>query len=759
MTLSYLFLCVLAVSSTIAQRRNCNKPEEWDKLKKDIGVNSATTVYDVVSFFDINLAQNLQDTTYFNVSHWKLLDLKCTHAQRTGRPRLVLSAASPSPLEIIPTFITTTDTRVHIKIAIIQGDIFSRTEVRYLVILKWSMQGMWSVNTVSISLTINKGDDSTIRISGFPNPQTVSVRPFSESFLIKNHIPQNIESVMFSGGNHNFSFQTTNLSASYLPSRGYAISLYGRPAFKGPNQMSILFQHNAGSQKTTFGLTALYSSVSLSQLIQQLSGINISAVPVIGSVTPLQIGVMIATCNLDGIFVPLDDTDYLRQLFHGRLVKGTTLVAAFSDVTPHSHPSPYIVDLNETKVTFTTSGIKTPVKHILKLLKPGFDISSVHTCMPHGVPDIFETLYDTFFYDAQSETIGATVISDSTYWNAFGTNWLGLVFNKGVIALSNKEGVISMRLELDASVSIGSKTGRELTGSATLILTSGKPGLTSVHFSSTINATLQALVDAFGLSVSLTPPVVDATFPKGLTYKFSVMESVCPLIVVPPSGTALQGIMNIIGYELPASINLMSSTGITIDLTMVPINLDGSLFQLYCSENDTTKGPHFSWAIQQTLSPGLLKMDGHAFLLGKISQAAVLQITDTQYVMNIIAPFFLFDANLTFYAPYGPLSSVTFQVYGKLSPNWTVAIVNKAVEMITTAATNALAADKLVKARANATSIAKLDFDKAVRILSHQQRNYSRIEKGYVAVASVLGNTERHERKSCHNLSNCDLGK
>lgn len=753
MILSCIFLCVAAISSAAPQSRDCDRPEEWESLKKDINLNSDTTIYDVVSFFDTTLAQKLQDNTHFNVSYWKLFDLKCTHAQKTGRTRLVLSAASPVPLEIIPTFMTITGTRIHLKIAVIRGDIFSKSKV-HLLIINWSIQGKWAVHTVSVSLTINKGDDSTIRISGFPHPQMVSVRPFIESLFAKNRIPQNIESVMFPGSLDPFSFETTNFSATYLPSRDYAISLYGRPAFKGPKQMSIVLEHNAGSKKTAFGLTTLYSSVSLSQLILQLSGINISAVPVLGSVRPLQTGVMIATCNLDHISLPLDDNDYLRQLFNGRLFKGITLATVFSGVTPHSHPSPYIIHLDQTKATFATLGVKTPVKHILKLLKPEFDISSVS--MPQGVPNLFEVLYDDFFYDAQSETIGATALLDSTYLNAFGTNWLGLAFNKGVIALSDKQGVISMHMKLDASVSIRSNTGRELAGSAILVLSSGKPGSTFVHFSSTIYTTLQALVDAFGLSVSLISPAVDATFPKGLSYKFSVMENVFPLIVIPPSSTTLQGIMNIIGYEIPASINVVSSTEITIDLAMVPVNLDHNLFQFYYSENDKTKGPHVSWAIQQMASPSQLRMDGHALLLGKISQAAVLQITDTQYILDIVAPFFLFDAKLTFYAPYGPLSSATFQVQGELSSDWIAAIANEVVKVITTAATNAVAADSIAKARANDTSIAKTQFNEVVQLLHHQQKKHSQDQKDYHAAASDLHNVKRHELKSCHKLRNCD---
>lgn len=768
MMLSSVVLSLLAVSSAIPSQQDPCNPQKLEELKEEIGVNSTTTISDVIAFFDTKLAQTLSDSDFFQgstlspVTNWPLQRIKCHDDQ--GKTELILSADYLSPLEIIPMFMNITRVRVQMRLVAVRGDVFTKNSIQRLTVRGYSMHGLWTVNNTSASMTIKKGHESALYMSGPTHPQTVLFEPFIEALVGKDVIPQNIQSVAFSVGKPNFSLQNTKLRGFYSPSRGYSISLYGHQVFTGPHRMSILLQRNAGSQKTIFALTAVYSFIPLSQLVFRLSGIDVSSIPVIGSVSPAETGVMIATDEIHDVLVSRDDENDLLQLFNGWVLKGMTLVVGFNDTILGNHSSQDIIQLTQNKVTFTaTTRVRITVRELFKMLVPSFDIDSLS--LPQRVPNVFASTYNSFFIDTENEVISATVGLGDAYCNVFDINWLTLVFHKGVITLSDKRLFhITPHIELHAAVLIGSKSGKELSGHATLAISSMKPAMTAMQYNSSIgNVTVQDIMHALGLSVTLSRPLADASFPWGLTYSFSVMSDRPISNIVPPIGTTLQGTMNIIGYELPASITELDPvTGLVIDLTMMPIRLNDGLFHLYHAEKEETKGPQFHCTIKET-SPAFvsLRMDGHASLLGWISQPAVLQITDSQYIMDIVTPFFLFGAHLRFHGPYGPLSSVTFQVYGELSANWRAAIAENVVKLIVAAARNATAANASANTQAHVMSLAQTHLNDAVRDLGTQLSNYARVKEAYTHAVSVLDFVQRKKVKACHSVipGSCDLGK
>ena len=757
-TILLSLITVISVGST--QQQPCNQLK-MDELRRQLGVTRSTTMMDVISYFDRGLARNLAENDFFQhsnrspVSSWPLLNIKCY--RNLKRTDLVLSSVYSPSLDVIPMLMNITSVRSLIKIAVVRGDIFKKDADLKLVVRRCDIRGVWAVGGVSIGVKIRKGDNGVMYVSGsFYNP-IIQIKPFVESLAGKDVVPLNIESIAFPGSDVNFSLNDARLSGLYTESRGYAITLYGRPSFKGPRDIKILLQRDARSQRTVFALTAGYSSVSLSKLVHQLSGINTSAVPVIGLLTPEHSKVMIATDDVVDVFMPQDDGE-LAQIFGGRLLKGTSIGTSLSNLSPQNSSEQYVIRLGTHTVTFTTSGVGVPMCDLLKSLQPGFDVS--HLSLPHGIPNLLTRPVTTFFYDAEKSAIGANIDLDDLYQRAFNINWVTLNFHKGMVTLVNQQGIDAAHFDLHADIHIGTVGGHEAIGHGTLTISSS-PSLHSAHFSAITHTTVQGVVDAFGLKVYLPVSLLEATFPGGLSLVFSVTQETVIHTIAPPGGLKLQGTMNIIGYTLPVSItDINPITGFNIDLVMVPISLDRGLFRFNRAEHEALSGPRFHCNVDQRSDLVQMRMDGHVSLLGRISQPATLHVTTTQYIMHVSTTIFHHRTPLTFYASYGPLPSTTFQVYGKLPTNTISDITTKVVGLITAAAQNATEARAVVQSRAHALSVAQTRFDQLVKRLNLHKKNSLKLKADYSSALAELTDAQRKKEEACSNISDiCESSK
>ena len=84
--------------------------------------------------------------------------------------------------------------------------------------------------------------------------------------------------------------------------------------------MDVTLQRNVGSENNVFIMTVQFSAFSLASLVSQLTGIDISGIPVIGSLTLNEATMHIA--NDDPSTLLLDEADEIKE--------GVTLVTSFS---------------------------------------------------------------------------------------------------------------------------------------------------------------------------------------------------------------------------------------------------------------------------------------------------------------------------------------------------------------------------------------------------------------------------------------------
>ena len=317
--------------------------------------------------------------------------------------------------------------------------------------------------------------------------------------------------------------------------------------------------------------------------------------------------------------------------------------------------------------------------------------------------------------------------------NAFSINWLA--FGNGIISMDVIPGVPLPGLELGAEVRIGSKRGKELIGQAYVGFSPVFPDK-NYYYASINKASIQAILDAFGMSVSIPRPLTESGFPNGLSSSFSLAEQEPVPGVIIPAGYKLNGTINILGYEMSADISLNPPTEFTIDMDMGPLNLAEGLFKLYRSRNEANKGPRFYANVKTSTAPPsvILKAEGYARILNMVETAASLEITNTQYVMTVSGPFFGFTATLKVYASYGSLKSAAFQVNGVLSSEWKEKVADTVKQVI------------------------KSGADKATKAIGDAKKDVEKAQKKFDDASEAL-NSAKDDVKNMCKLKSCGTSK
>ena len=359
-----------------------------------------TTIKSSIAQFDPSVAEFLENLNFFDSSfvnpvNWPLEFLDYDDETKT----VTIRGAYASPVEVIPSFLTLSQVTVQVTLTVHSGNPLSRSKSNLKVSLAgFEVSGQCIVGNSQFNVTITK-DSEGLTIVGSPNPSTVSVASFLGALGETNFLPDGLAD---SAGLDSFSLQQTAFTAFYSKSTGYAVSLTGFPTINGwaSFQLTMLLQRLVG-QKSVVTMTAVFPSFPLSSLVDQLTGIDISSIPVIGSLTLPKAGVVISSRKLHPSLLPNEDP-LLANIEPFK--KGVTLVATFS-LLPGSEETTYIIHLNKESVRFDspTGKFSMNVGQLLQALISNFDPSSVE--LPPGIPNIFDIDLTDFNYDADSKSI------------------------------------------------------------------------------------------------------------------------------------------------------------------------------------------------------------------------------------------------------------------------------------------------------------------------------------------------------------------
>ena len=337
---------------------------------------------------------------------------------------------------------------------------------------------------------------------------------------------------------------------------------------------------------------------------------------------------------------------------------------------------------------------------------------------------------------------------------AFGLNWLA--FGNGILSIAIKPGIPLFGFQIGGEIRIGDlDSGREIKAKVYLEVDPLYPRRN--YFYGSINsASIGAILNAFGVSVSLPSVLSQSGFPHGLKTSFAFDDIDLPGDLVIPRGFRLNGTVNILGYTLKALIEISMPSGIKINIRMAPLHLAGGLIKMYASSSDSSSGPYLVADLKTLPSPSInVTASGYIDFLGMIKRQAFLQITNTQYIFWIHGRFFLFDALLRVHASYGSLETAAFGVYGRLSTAWMTGISNKVKGIIDKGARDAT---RKISNAQSAVSSKQRDYDNAVQTLRQKRRDLDRAHYKFDEAIRTLRGKQHNVNNLCH-IRSCSRRK
>ena len=174
---------------------------------------------------------------------------------------------------------------------------------------KWfssiDVSGVWVVGTERVSLTF-KGADNVFLLSGNPADGEISVGSFVGT-LGQQLLPSGAEAALNDAGFDSFSLQNVAVTGSFdRTNNNFAFCFTGTPTISGWGQynMHLLYHRYNGGAKQVVTLGVDFGSFQLSNLIQTVSGLDVSSVPLLGTVTVPDLGLLVSTGDVSPNLLP-----------------------------------------------------------------------------------------------------------------------------------------------------------------------------------------------------------------------------------------------------------------------------------------------------------------------------------------------------------------------------------------------------------------------------------------------------------------------
>lgn len=336
---------------------------------------------------------------------------------------------------------------------------------------------------------------------------------------------------------------------------------------------------------------------------------------------------------------------------------------------------------------------------------------------------------------------------------AFGIDWLA--FGNAQLAIALKPGVPVFGFAIGGELRLGKlDSGKEIIIAVYLGIDPILPRR-NYFYGSVNRASIGALLEAFDWSLELPKVLKESGFPKGLFVSFAFDHIEVPGHVI-PAGFRLNGTLNILGFTVSCDIVIDIPRRIKIDIHMSPLNLAGGLLKLYKSRSDSSSGPMFYADIKILPVPSVVvKASGYSSLVGIMQSETTLEISNTEFKLELWGRFFLFDATLRVHATYGSLETAAFSVYGLLSTAWMEELEKRVVSQIDEAGKVATA--KLTEAQDKVRG-ANAAYDAAVRTLQEKQRDVENANRKFDDAIASLQRKQDNVYRLC-SLRSCSGGK
>ena len=254
----------------------------------------------------------------------------------------------------------------------------------------FALAGVWQVGDINFDFKISQqGDQFYFR--GIPNngeiPVGELIRLLGEALL-----PAEMEGPLRAAGLDRFSLQNSRFVGTYGVD-GFAIGLSGNPTITGWGSfrchlLVTRYKKTAlQNARTAVTIAINLPSFSLAGLIKKISGLDVTDVPLIGSLTVPETGLIISTGSLTPNFLPEVLDGILTQV--RPINKGVTLIAAIP-IIPDKPAVVFSVSIGPggLQFSFVDPGAALKLSNLLTAIIPDFDVDELD--LPPGVSDLLD---------------------------------------------------------------------------------------------------------------------------------------------------------------------------------------------------------------------------------------------------------------------------------------------------------------------------------------------------------------------------------
>ena len=293
-------------------------------------------------------------------------------------------------MTLIKGFMVVSDVTVHVCLEI-DTDATSLSD--RLQIGSFAIAGVWQMGSIGLEFKFSLVD-STYYFRGAPVNGSLPVGTFIQ-YLGAALLPAEFDAPLRNSGLDKFSIERARFIGVY-GNDGFAIGLSGNPTIQGWGSFRchLIFTRyiEKAYQKAGVAVTIAinFPDFSLADLVQKMSGYDISDVPFLGTVTIPETGVVISTRDLVPNFIPEVLDGILAQA--RPIYKGLTFAAALP-IIPNKQAVIFTVHIGSggLRLTLSDPGRALTVGNILSAVIPDFSLSEL-TDVPPGISDIIQTV-------------------------------------------------------------------------------------------------------------------------------------------------------------------------------------------------------------------------------------------------------------------------------------------------------------------------------------------------------------------------------
>ncbi|XP_065829763.1 uncharacterized protein [Oscarella lobularis] len=268
------------------------------------------------------------------------------------------------------------------------------------------VSGEWVIGTERVSVTF-KGADNVFLLSGKPTDGEISVGSFIGT-LGQQLLPSGAEAALKQAGFNSFSLQNVAMTGSYdRTNNNFAFCFTGTPTISGWGQyrMHLLYHRYNGGAKQAVTLGVDFGSFQLSNLIKTVSGLDVSSVPLLGTVTVPDLGLLVSTADVSPNLLP----DCVEGILKNTepYPKGLSMVAQFQ-IASGVNPIKFLIKITP-DAGVSLQKLDDSLSFTVTNVARGLGISVDSLPLPPGISNLLNAAVSSLDYDKTKGLLSARV--------------------------------------------------------------------------------------------------------------------------------------------------------------------------------------------------------------------------------------------------------------------------------------------------------------------------------------------------------------